>query len=670
MKAQKVISAMLTLLLVLTCALAPASAANESGTCGSNAYWSYNTQTATLTISGTGGINGYETLNVGSDGSINVGASVPWEHFSSEIRTIIIEEGITGIGESAFKKLDNLSDVKFPDSLKIIGNYAFTRCGKLDRVVIPAGVEYIGCNAFLGRWEETKPYVYFLGDAPNAKSSGGLGRSFSDHTVLYHLSSASGWSGYSWNGYQTEMWNGYEYQDPLYKENQNEFPEENWNTGLEVEEWETTWNPSFTDSYNMTVKVTGTQEFSYAYRVIDLVNDLRVQRGLSPLETDDKLMDTAMQRAAECSVYYSHTRPNDTSCFDIFPSSTAHGENIAAGYSSSDMVMHDWTNSPGHYANMVNGNYKSIGVGCFYIDGHYYWAQAFSNGQPKKHFRNSDAMSTVSVSVSSEHFNLKHINDEVNIALEKSVQVPIQIINDGFNGTPVTIQFEQADYTYPSIIAVSGNPPYITGKYPGSGTVRIKFRNGKSFSFDVNVLSPYRDVSTSDWYYDSVNWANEKGIIDSASQTYFGATMLMNRGMTATLLYRLDDPSDVVWPMYFTDVNSGNSEPINWVASCGLMNGYGNNIFGPDDTLTREQLAAILYRYAQYKNINTTRLADISGYSDVSSISGYAIIPICWANGEGLMMGTSSTTLSPQKNVTKAETAAIFMRFCKKFGEG
>lgn len=666
-KSHKIIAVMLALLLVLNCTLIPASAASDSGTCGENAFWSYNPQTATLTISGTGTMSSFGKVSAGTDGSVQITDEAPWKQYTSSIRSIIIEEGIASIGHGAFSNCYSLEDLQLPSTLVLVENYAFSRCGSLDRIVIPASVIYIGCNAFLGRYEETKPYIYFLGDAPTAKSAGGLSRSFSDNTTVYYLSDASGWGGSSWNGYQAKTWNGSDFLDPLFKEGAGDNSE---NNNLDIPQTtpqDPDWALNATSNYGEKVEVLGTKYYSYAYDVIDAVNALRRQNGLRELDIDDKLMETAMQRAAECSIYYSHTRPNDTSCLDIFPASTARGENIAAGQSSPAAVMSDWTNSPGHYANMVNCDYTSIGVGCFFIDGHYYWVQSFTNGQSQGHTKSGNIQTTVSVPVSSNHFILNSNSSPIVLKVGESVQLPTQLINSGFYNTATTIQVELSNCSYPTIVTLSGQPVTITGRHPGSGEVTVNFGNGMSSSFYINVTSTYTDVAESNWYYNAVNWADSRGIIDSESQSTFGASLPMSRGMTATLLYRLEGSPSNVQLFTFADVGTDYKESVSWTASCGLMSGYGNNIFGPNDTLTREQMATVLYRYARYKGIDTSKGTDISMFSDAKSVSGYAIDPIRWANWEGLIVGTSATTLSPTKTITKAEAAVIFMRFCDRF---
>lgn len=147
-----------------------------------------------------------------------------------------------------------------------------------------------------------------------------------------------------------------------------------------------------------TLMVDGTRHYSKAYEMLDYVNELRGSLGLNALEMDTELMEAAMQRAAECAVDYSHTRPNGTSCATI--TSRLNGENIAAGISTAQGTFNAWKNSVGHYSNMVGINYKSIGIGCFQLGtSQWYWVQIFSVSSSAGFTKKSDADVTSSVRV-------------------------------------------------------------------------------------------------------------------------------------------------------------------------------------------------------------------------------------------------------------------------------
>lgn len=121
--------------------------------------------------------------------------------------------------------------------------------------------------------------------------------------------------------------------------------------------------------------VQGTSDYDYAYQVLKLVNKERSKAGAGSLTMDKELLDTAMLRAAECTVSFSHTRPNGTSCFTACDK--MYGENIAYGYGTPEAVMKGWMDSEGHRKNILNTSYNSIGIGCFYKNGSKYWVQCF-----------------------------------------------------------------------------------------------------------------------------------------------------------------------------------------------------------------------------------------------------------------------------------------------------
>ena len=104
------------------------------------------------------------------------------------------------------------------------------------------------------------------------------------------------------------------------------------------------------------------------------------------------------------------------------------------------------------------------------------------------------------------------------------------------------------------------------------------------------------------------------------------------------------------------------SEAVAWAAANGIVSGYGNGSFGPEDVITREQIAAILYRYAQYKKYNTAASSSLNGFSDHAGVSGYAVTPLQWAVAEKLVNGTAGK-LMPTGNATRAQVAAILHRF-------
>ena len=178
----------------------------------------------------------------------------------------------------------------------------------------------------------------------------------------------------------------------------------------------------------------------------------------------------------------------------------------------------------------------------------------------------------------------------------------------------------------------------------------------------------FNDVSANDWFASAVDYVTGKGMMNGTAANTFSPKANTTRGMVVTVLYRLENqPSTSA--ASFTDVASGAyyANAVAWANANGIVSGYGSGKFGPNDKVTREQLAAILYRYAQYKkyDVSVGEDTNILSYDDAQSISSYAIPAIQWACGAGVVTGKSGSKLDPKGNATRAEVAAMLMRFCE-----
>lgn len=178
----------------------------------------------------------------------------------------------------------------------------------------------------------------------------------------------------------------------------------------------------------------------------------------------------------------------------------------------------------------------------------------------------------------------------------------------------------------------------------------------------------FNDVSANDWFASAVDYVTGKGMMNGTADNTFSPKANTTRGMVVTVLYRLENqPSTSA--ASFTDVASGAyyANAVAWANANGIVSGYGSGKFGPNDKVTREQLAAILYRYAQYKkyDVSVGEDTNILSYDDAQSISSYAIPAIQWACGAGVVTGKSGSKLDPKSNATRAEVAAMLMRFCE-----
>ena len=177
---------------------------------------------------------------------------------------------------------------------------------------------------------------------------------------------------------------------------------------------------------------------------------------------------------------------------------------------------------------------------------------------------------------------------------------------------------------------------------------------------------PFRDVSKNDWYHDAVAYVYENGLMSGTSRTEFSPNSATTRGMIVMILWRQAGKPVVNYAMRFEDVASGSyyEEAVRWAASIGVVNGYSETAFGPADPITREQLAAILYRYAKYQDKDVTASASLDSFSAAASVSGYALDAMRWGCGMKLINGANGK-LDPTGLATRAQVAAILQRYCE-----
>ena len=179
---------------------------------------------------------------------------------------------------------------------------------------------------------------------------------------------------------------------------------------------------------------------------------------------------------------------------------------------------------------------------------------------------------------------------------------------------------------------------------------------------------PFADVSGSDWFYNDVRYVYGKGIMDGTGADRFSPNAPLTRAMIVTILYRMAGSPSVSGSSDFTDVAAGKwfAKAVAWAAANGIVNGYGSGLFGPNDPVTREQLAAILYRYAVYGGMTAVTLEEnLGSFADTAQLSAYAIQAMNWAVGQGLINGSGSN-LVPKAQATRAQVAAIIHRYLER----
>jgi len=243
-----------------------------------------------------------------------------------------------------------------------------------------------------------------------------------------------------------------------------------------------------------------------------------------------------------------------------------------------------------------------------------------------------------------------------------------------FGGKSLTIHIP-VDSTYSEgasynviIISADGTTETAIGKCvrnDGSLFAEVDTTHLSTFLVTHTKSTNFTDVKSGVWFYDAVKYAVQKELFNGTSATTFAPNDNMTRAMLVTALYRLEGKPAVTGANSFTDVQSGQwyTDAVTWASANKIVSGYGGGLFGTNDNITREQMTAILYRYAQYKSYGVTKTADLRDYTDASNIGAWATDAMKWANAAGLITGTTATKLSPTGNATRAQAATILMRF-------
>lgn len=195
---------------------------------------------------------------------------------------------------------------------------------------------------------------------------------------------------------------------------------------------------------------------------------------------------------------------------------------------------------------------------------------------------------------------------------------------------------------------------------------RAKFLLDQSATVRViDHARTFGDVDNSAWYSSAVDFVSGRELFSGIGRDAFAPDLALSRGMLAAVLYRLEEPDAQNAEALFSDVTGGSwyGQGVAWAAEAGIVSGYGDGRFGPDDSITREQLAAMLFRYAQLLNMSTGGRDSLTGFSDVSSVSPWAQDAVAWAVDSGIISGLPDGTLAPAGTATRAEAAAMLQRF-------
>lgn len=242
-------------------------------------------------------------------------------------------------------------------------------------------------------------------------------------------------------------------------------------------------------------------------------------------------------------------------------------------------------------------------------------------------------------------------------------------------GDTVTITVTPAaGYQVATVTVTDANGKAVTVNAQTGGKYTFTMPSAKveiNATFVASAGLPFTDVAADAWYYEAVEYVYNADLMNGVSDALFAPDQTTTRGMAVTVLYRLaGNPAISAGSETFNDVQAGQyyADAAIWAANNGIVNGYGDGSFGPEDLITREQLAAIFYRYSSAQGYDVTASGDLSQFSDAGTISAYAEPALAWANGAGLINGRGNG-LEPQANATRAEIATMLMRFCQSVAQ-
>lgn len=263
--------------------------------------------------------------------------------------------------------------------------------------------------------------------------------------------------------------------------------------------------------------------------------------------------------------------------------------------------------------------------------------------------------------------------------LENAAAVEVTIRSGGspittFGGQALAIDLpvDKTVYTEGShykvlVLSTDGTVETLTGqciREKGGLVVRVFTSHLSTFLVTTQTVLPFTDVD-GHWALDAIRFVYDQGLMTGTKETLFSPKKPLNRAMLATILYRMEGSPAVTGENPYTDVAAGTwyTDAVLWASEQGIVNGYGNGKFGPLNNITREQLAAMLLRYSDCKKYDTAARNDLTSYADADDISPWALEALRWANAQGLVNGRTETTLVPQGDTTRAETATVLMRY-------
>ena len=627
----------------------------------------------TLTISGKGAMPDFE----------GTGDPVcPWENEKQKIKKVIIEEGVTNIGKSAFRGCSELAEVHISKTVKKIGISAFQDCTALTQIDIPDSVNSVGSFAFIGCTRLTEVHTHWKN---SYEINFGL-------FVFYKY-------GDSWPE------NRVIYVPDGYKDNFKSNPNGAWGEwNVQGENYTVSFDGGNASGYMQPVGTSGDYTlpdcgFTYdtaAFEYWALESSDGKKAGY-PRDVFPVTEDVTLYANWTLIIVIPDPEP-PTVCIHNWGEWTSNGNGTHTRTCLNNSSHTETGNCSGGTATCTA---KAVCKIC---------NTAYGALNASNHTGGTEVRGRVEATTSADGYTGDTYCKGCNTKIATGESIPKKDSGDSPSGgsssggsssssgggggtTYYTLTFEtNGGGSMQAIRAARGKTLDLSaytpmrdgydfgGWYADSALTQriteIKLSGSKTVYADWKkrepdaVKNPFADVNAGDWFYQDVLFSYEKGLMSGMDAAVFAPYANTTRAQIAVIFYRMEGSPAVEGENSFTDVvrDSGTAwfyDAVTWAQQNGIMGGYDNSSFAPNDPITREQLAAIFYRYAQYKGYDTTQGGmAIREFDDYESISDYAMGAMAWAVNTGLVKGDSNL-LYPKGTATRAEIAALFHRFAE-----